>query len=62
MTNEQRAHDIAMLQLKLSMPTIQKKFNNETLKEANFNMTEWYLDGYNLALSTLNERLNPEKK
>ena len=57
-TNEQRAHDIAIVQLQLNVPIIQKQFSAKVLEEGNFSLLELYLDSYNAALSALEKASN----
>jgi len=58
LTNEQRAHDIAILQLQINVPTIQQKVSKDALKEGNFNLLGLYLNFYNSALTALEKPSN----
>ena len=60
LTNEQRAHDVAILQLQFNVPVMQRRFSHEQLKVVN--LAEEYLEIYNATLTTIEARLNQSKK
>ena len=62
LTNEQRAHDIAMLQLNLNIPIIQKNFTAKAIADAGVSVTDMYIEQYSTILNTLNEKLSPAQK
>ena len=60
LTNEQRAHELAMLNLKVGIPVFQKNFSQKELRE--FNIAEMYVEMYKNALAFLNKQLTDETK
>jgi len=57
LTNQQRAHDLAMLQLQLNIPLIQKRFSQKTINKADSNLVDMYIETYKNALVELDAKL-----